>query len=144
MEDSNLMHSALVSSGSIYPSNVKHGLRHSCEPIHTLKIWTGTRKAQTCVAGRADFGLGQALLIALAVAKVSDLHQRLGAAVQQCVLQFDVPICHTHLVAVVCTCNSLDDYFPSPLSPACDLMLPNLLVSYLLVMMICLNISSLT
>ena len=42
---------------------------------------------RTCVAGRADLGLGQRLLVAFAVPKVRDLHQRLGRAVQQRVFQ---------------------------------------------------------
>ena len=55
----------------------------------------------TCIAGGAHFGLGQALLVTFAVAKVGDLHQRLGAAIKQGVLQLDVAVYHTHFVAVV-------------------------------------------
>jgi len=52
------------------------------------------RPSRTGVPRRADLGLWQALLVALAVAKVRDLHQRLRGGVQQRVLQLDIPVDH--------------------------------------------------
>lgn len=64
-------------------------------------------RAPTCIARSANFGFGEALFVAFAIAKVCDFHQGLWAAIQQCVFQLDVPIDHTHLVAVVQTNKEL-------------------------------------
>lgn len=66
-----------------------------------------SRQLGTCVARSANFGLGQAVIAGLAVAEVSDLDEWLGRGVQQCVLQLDVPVDHTHAMAVVQSHNQL-------------------------------------
>lgn len=58
----------------------------------------------TCVAGRADRGLRQAVRLVDGVAKVAQLDERAAAGlhvVQQRVLQLDVAVADAHLVAVV-------------------------------------------
>ena len=55
----------------------------------------------TCIPWGANLGLGQAVLQVFGVAKVADLHKRPFGAVQEGVLQLDVPVHHTLAMAVV-------------------------------------------
>ena len=66
-----------------------------------------THNQHTCIARCANFGFGQALLVAFTVTKVSDLHKWLWAAIKKGVLKLYVAVDHSHLVTIVQPNNKL-------------------------------------